>query len=296
MSIPRRAFLVRTGTAVAGLCWLGCDAEDPVPESGKGVVPPPPPPKPQALIDALERVRAGNKPGIALRIPKDPEHRHSPGHVLLYVLNQDTPESREVLSEVVLVCLEGPVLDRHLPTAHPEHELVLFNEEGQTETSSPFNYREQWQGLAAALKNLAHGSDGARLKARAEAIRGKTAPAVLAVLDRLGAKGLNLEADKAVLLQEAPRIIALLVQARMDSTAPVQQQALGDVIDAYFRSFEASVAGPKLPYGIEAGPYQGGCGEDPCREHAPRDRGVMVSCGMALVQPNARSFVRYITR
>lgn len=297
--MPRRKFLLQAGTAAGWLSVLGCDGTTPSPGGGQGAAPTPPPMKPQTLIDALERMRAENKPGVAVRIPENPEKRHNPGHGLVLALNQDHAETRGLFSEVVVVCLESRVLQSHLASANPDFDLVLFNEEGRAEAGQPFNYEENWHGLSAAILNLAHGPGGARLKQRAAAIRKKADPGILAALDRLGSNPRELDADKALLLPEAPRIMALLVQALDEARTPARHNALRDVIDTSFASSTPSAPGPKLPFGMELGPFQGGCGDDPCREQAPprkRDYYISVSCGMARVTPNSRSFIRYLTR
>lgn len=298
MSIPRRAFLLQTGTAIAGFSAIGCDAGDATPVSGQGAPALPPPEKPRTLIDALERMRAESKAGVAVRIPETPEKRHHPGHGLVHALNQDRPDTRGLFSEVVVVCLESRVLQSHIDSANPNHDLVLFSGDGRAEAGRSFNYEADWSRLTAAVLGLAHGPEGARLKQRAASIRSATNPDTLTALDRLGTNPGELGADKALLLQEAPRIMVLLVEALDQARTPARQKALQDVIDQSFASSTPSAPGPKLPFGMELGPFSGGCGEDPCREQAPRksDYDIIITCGMARATPNSRSFVRYLTR
>ena|SRR5258706_4865050 len=302
MSIPRRTFLLQTGTAVAGLSALGCDGATPSPGKGQGAAPAPPgppPKKPQTLIDALERMRSENKPGVAVRILENPEKRHNPGHGLVHTLNQDRPDTRGLFSEVVVVCLESRVLQIHIASANPNHDLVLFSKDGLAEAGRPFNYEADWNGLTAAILGLAHGPEMARLKLRAAAIRSTTNPDILAALDRLGSNPGELDADKALLLPESPRIMALLVQALDQARTPARYRALQDVIDKSYAASPPSAPGPKLPFGMELGPFEGGCGEDPCREQAPPSKSdyvMVIACGMARIMPNSRSFVRYLTR
>lgn len=289
---------------MAGLSALGCDGATPTLGGGQGAAPAPPTPpgpppkKPQTLIDALERMRAEKKPGVAVRIPEIPEKRHNPGHGLVHALNQDRPDTRRLFSEVIVVCLESRVLQSHIASANPNHDLVLFNEDGRAEAGRPFNCEEDWNGLTAAILGLAHGPDMVRLKQRAAVIRSTANPDILAALDRLGSNPGELDADKALLLPEAPRIMALLVQALDQARTPTRHNALQDVIDKSFASSTSSAPGPRLPFGMELGPFEGGCGDDPCREQAPRKRDyyISVSCGMARVTPISRSFVRYLTR
>jgi hypothetical protein len=246
-------------------------------------------------------MRAENKHGVAFRIPANPERRHNPGHGLAYALGQNRIETREAFSEVVIVCLESRVLQTYIASADPDHDLVLFNEDGRAEAGRPFNYEAGWNELSAAILALAHGPGNARLKERAAAIRAKADPGVLAALDRLGMTPNDLDADKALLQQEAPRLMALLLHTLDVERSPRRHNALRAVravIDAYFASSKPGAVGPKLPFGIELGPFEGGCGRDPCREQASRkqDYEISVACGMAMVTPDTRSFVRYLTR
>lgn len=243
-------------------------------------------------------MRAERKPGIAVRIPENPEKRHNPGHGLAHTLSKDRPDSG-LFSEVVVVCLESRVVQSHIAAADPNHELILFNEDGRAEGGRPFNWEADWNGLAAAMLGLAHGPDMARLNQRAAAVRKTTRADILAALDRLGTSQGNLDADKALLIGEAPRIMALLLQALNQARTPARHDALQDVIDRSFESSAPSSPGPKLPFGMELGPFEVGCAEDYCREQAPppkRDYVIVVSCGMARITPNSRSFVRYLTR
>jgi hypothetical protein len=197
-----------------------------------------------------------------------------------------------MFAEIVLVCIESDALQDNIALADPTHDAVLFTEGRRQGAGLSFKMVKSWQQIPEVLLELAHGPDGSRLKERAEAIRSKLEPATLAALERLGTP-----ADKDVLVREAPRMIPLLVQARKDAVTPARQTALRDVIEAYCNSSNRSTPGPSLPFGLEAGPFDGGCGRDSCREQAPEDRrAVGYACGMAMVGPNARSFVRYLTR
>jgi hypothetical protein len=298
MSIPRRTFLLQAGTAVAGLSSLGCDGKSPDSSAGQGTTPAAPSKKPQVLVDALERMRSENKVGIALRIPTNPDRRHDPGHALEAVIEVERPEARDALSEVVVVCLESPVLDSHLASVNPAHDLILFDGDLRAVAGKPFNFRENWNGLSAALLSLAHGPDGSRLEQRANEIRAKADPSILATLDRLGTKDGDPNADTAVLVREAPRIAPLLIHTLTKAPTGARQQALRNVIDTYVASSKPPSPGPKQLFGVEMGPFRGGCGDDPCREHVVResDKSISVACGMARVTPNTRSFVKYLTQ
>jgi hypothetical protein len=293
MNIPRRTFLAQAGTAMAGLSALASQEARPALEPGKGV--PPSPPKP--LADALARARAENKPVILLRIPEDPEARHRPGHVVIYLVNAETEETPEVLSEVILICVESPTIREHVPGAAPMHAVILLDAEGKARDGKPFDFTDGWAALPGTIRTLAHGSDGLRLKNRAATIRQKTDPQVLAALERLGTGEAKPE-DKAALTLEAPKIIPLIVQSKLEASTKARQQALRDLIETYYRSALQTSPGPQLPFGVDTVPFVPSCGKDHCKEQAPEalERRASVACGMAVAMPNARMFLRYLTR
>jgi hypothetical protein len=273
--ISRRRFLVQAGAA-AGLGALSCERTPEAPPATP--TPTTPPPKPAALLEAFRWMREENKPGIALRIPESQATRSDPGRGVVELLNESLPLTREVLSELVLVCLESDVIQTHLPPASPGDGLVLFDDDGRAVDGCPFDFRNNRARLPAAIRQLAHGSDRARLKARAEAIRRKTSPSLLAVLDRLADPGTDAKGDAALLQPEAPRIMPLLVLAKLEAKAPERRDILDQMIQ-YYAFFE-----PRLPFGIEMRQPPPPC-VDPCPP-----------CGMAMVTPAQRSFVRYLTR
>ena len=294
MKIDRRSFLIgAAGSTVVGLSSLAGQEVRGVLSPGKGL--PAAPPKP--LADALSRMRAENKPCIILRIPDDKEWRHSPGHCLIYFLNQGEPGIRELFAETVLVCLETPTLRQHVPEATPSHDLILLDAEGKAQDGLPFNYQETWLKMPEAIRGLAHGTGGARLKERATALRQKASPAFLAALDRVGTDAEKPGDDKAELRKEAPRMIPLLVQSRLEARAASRQQALRDLIDEVFLSSPLATGGSRLPFGVDTVPYVGGCCDDQCKEQPPREGPIAVAaCGMAAVPQNARAFLRYLTK
>jgi len=293
MNIPRRTFLAQAGTAMAGLSALASQDERPALDPGKGL--PPSPPKP--LADALARGRAENKPVILLRIPEDPEARHKPGHLVVYLVNAEEEESTEVLSEVILICVESATIRDYLPGAAPMHAIILLDSEGKALDGKPFDFTDGWTTLPGTIRTLAHGSDGLRLKNRAATIRQKMDPQVLAALERQGTGEAKPE-DKAALTLEAPKIVPLIVQSKLDALTKARQQALRNLIEMYFRSAPQTSPGPRLPYGVDTVAFVPSCGKDHCKEQAPEslERQVSVACGLAIAMPNARMFLLYLTR
>jgi hypothetical protein len=269
--------MVQAGAAVAGLSTLGCDGPATVPGSQDGAGSAPR--KPKFLLDALERMRKENKPGIALRLSSDLQSRH-PGQDLEALLNREKSEYREMFAEIVFVCLQSPVLQAHLKGADPGHSLVLFDVEGRAEAGMAFTYSEDCDRFARAALDLAHGPNLERLKRRADEILRKADPATIEALSRLG----NAEGDRApdsvVLFQEVPRIAPLLVFRRLEATSAPLKEWLGGILDFY-----VGYSSPApLPYGVELA-AQKQVDRDPCP-----------TCGMAFIQPASRTFVKYLTR
>lgn len=293
MNIPRRTFLVHAGTAVVGLSALANQKELPALEPGKGLAPVPPKP----LADALARGRAENKPVILLRIPEDPEARHQPGHLVVSMVRSETEETPEILSEVVLICVESATIRQHIPGAAPAHSVILVDAEGKAVDGTPFDFQRGWAVLPATIRTLAHGTDGSRLKERAAAIRQKVDAPILAAFDRLGTGAAKPE-DKAALVPETPKIVPLIVQSKLEAPTKVRQQALHQLIEAYYRAAPLTSPGPCLPFGVDTVPFVPSCGKDHCQEQSPEAiaQRVVVGCGMAMAMPNARMFLRYLTR
>lgn len=261
MTIPRRTFLVQAGAAAAA---LGCPQD-------------PPPEKPKVLADALERMRTENRPGVALRLTTD-ARRHVPGHALVYFLNKDQADLREMFAEIVFVCLESNVIQAHLKNADPAATLLAFDEQGRVDDQMKVDLSEGFERFPAAVLKLVHGPDDARLKKRAEALREKLGQSFVDALARLGPD------DVENLHRVAARIVPLLVNERKTATDPLRQDALRRLIDKQT---------PLLPYGIRTEAERGGCGDE-CQERAAN--AVSVACGMAFPAKNSRSFLRYLTQ
>ena len=276
MRTNRRTFLFQSaGRAAAlglsGLC--GCHATK----------------RPGALRDALSRMRAENKPGLAIRIPKDRKTRCEPGHSLICCQNLEDPDWRELFSEAVFVCLEDATLQDHLRGANPAHALVAFDADGFVEEGVPFDFESDWERFFPTASTLLHGPADSRLLARALTLRKRADLAVVEALDRLEGP-----ADRDLLASKAATIMPLLACERLKAQEETRHDDLREVIDRYFESCPVTLSGPRLPFGVQAEPGGGGCG-DSCDECVKVAAGILVECGMGYVSPRSRTFVRYLT-
>ena len=296
MDTNRRNFLIQSGTTlgVFGLGYLLWDAEAP---SGNGGTDPgtpgdagrPPAPKrpPGELLGAaIRRMRDENTFGVAVRIPDDAEHRHTPGHILVYHLNERGPECDELFAETVFVCLETAVIQKELLGANPSHSLCLFTPDGKVVASVPFDYEANRREFVIGVRELVHGEGDARLRRRADSILADCDPAVAQALARLESPG-----DKAAVLGQASTLAPLLVHERLQAPAGPRRDALAELIGRYVAAAAANAPGPRLPFGVELEAESGGCG-DSCKEQPPRN--YRIACGMGRVGPGTRSFLRYL--
>jgi hypothetical protein len=272
MKTDRRTFLFNSAGATAalalpGLC--GCHSTK----------------RPEALKDALSQMRAENKPGLAIRLTKDKRTRCDPGHALMYRQNEDDADWREVFCEGMFVCLEDATLQDHLRGANPSHAIVAFDADGYVEDGVSFDFQKDWEQFFPTVRSLLHGPGDARLLSRALALRKKTDPVVLEALDRLAG-----QADRDLLVEKAATIMPLLVYERVKAQEETRHDDLREVIGRYFDSCPTALSGPRLPFGVQARPGGGGCGDN-CEECVK----VAVACGMGFAGPKSRSFVKYLT-
>ena len=290
MENNRRTFLIQSGATfgVIGLGYLLWDSPGPPEVPGDAQKPPTVKPPTGLLGEALARMKAENKPGVAIRIPVDPETRHLPGHFIVGTLNQPEEGVIRLYAQSVFVCLESAVVQGRLRGADPSHNLVLFDATLRVVAGIDFKY-DRWDGFAPALLGLVQGKEDALLKSRAESIR-RSAPApVVDAVDRLDSVG-----DRTTVAAHAAKIAPLLVYEDLQPTNEIRKKALTDILRGYVESSSATVPGPRLPFGVETSGEVGGCG-DSCRERSESQQKVVVGCGMGRVSPTARSFARYLS-
>jgi hypothetical protein len=291
MDMNRRTFLIQSGSAIGvlGLGYLLVEPpEGPTPSPGDAKPPSHRKPPTALLKAALERMAREQKPGIAIRIPKNPDRRHTAGHTLLYYLNQMDSGSLRLFAQTVVICLESAAFDDEFAGANPKHEIILFDASRRAESGIAFDFEQGWQGFVPALLALVQGDGDRRLSARAASIREKSPAELMEALDRL-----STEAERAQVAAQASRMAPLLVYEELQPTQEFRRKALGEILRQYVESASPTDPGPRLPFGIQAGAARGGCG-DSCQERP--EPHMVAACGMARVRPSDRDFVRYLAQ
>jgi hypothetical protein len=269
--------------AVLGLAWTGCDSGDVSPPSTS-----------IALRNALKQMTLDHKPGIAIRLTLDKTKRHYPGHVLLWLIDQNLSSIHEMFAEIVFVCLESDVIEDQLSGADPRHNVLLFDTDGRVKAGFRMDFSdvEEIPHFPSKAVRLARGPGDSRLKARAAALRRRTNPALLRTLDRLGRDEKTLFVDKAALLGEAGKIVPLLVEARIAAASKSRQDELRDILDLHFYTPDPAASGPQIPFGVEAAFIAGAAGEcAECDPEAPN-----LDCRRGLAKSGGRVFVKYLVQ
>ena len=271
MTTTRRDFLIRAAAlpAVFGLPLAGCG----------------PAHQPPWISEALTKIRAEHRLGLALRLPKDPSKRCAIGHRLTWLLNSNKPEDHAVVADLVVICLEEPAFDARFG-ARKENVLLIDGDGYALEALAEFPI--EWDQAGAQLRKLIDGADGERGRERAEAARRRAAA------DDLKRIGAPKESDVAPLAARAGLLLPLLVSERCAAPATPRGALLAQAIETHYEAMPVTERGPRLPYGIELSKSaRGGCGDCGCEEDKNRSRGG-VACGMALFSPNFRSFVKFL--
>ena len=276
MKTTRRRFIRQTGgfSLLLGFPSLGCRRV----------------PAPDWLEEGLARMRKQNKPGVVLRVPTEKKKRCLLGHQLAHYMNSRKPDVHEIFCEAVFMCLESATVADHIQGARKSETVILIDVDGYAQAGAPAltlgkPYDED--SFAVTLRSLLHGPGNQRLVARAEALRRKTPVAVVKALDEL-----KTGPDLEILEKHAGSILPLLVRARLEADTKDREAKVRRIIEKHFADANVKKRGPRLPYGVEVRPDMGGCG-DRCEEGDP-NRGA-VACGMAMMVPGSREFVKFLT-
>lgn len=273
MRTSRRAFLGQAGSLplLLGFPLSGCK----------------PAPAPSWFDDALARMKSEHKPGLVFRLPSSKDHRCLLGHRLIDLHNRGDADVREVFSEAVCMCLEDATVTERIRGARAGDQLIVMDEDGYALDGTLLG-PEQLDRFVAEARRILHGEPGnERLKERADSILKSLPAEQRAALERLSS-----DSDQQALEESAESIMPLLVHRRLTSTVEERKKRLRAVIEKHYRSAVPQAPGPRLPYGVQAQPDMGGCGDD-CEESSPRSAGI--SCGMAMMSPGHRDFVKFIT-
>jgi hypothetical protein len=273
MRTSRREFLAGAAAAplVFGLPFAGCS----------------PAPAPPWLGEALAKLRAEGRLGLALRVPADAAGRCRLGHHFARCLDSDLPELREALADVVVLCFDEPAFRSRFGASRAWEAAVLIDGDGYELGSLP-ELSADPGALADALRTLIDGPDGARGRARAEAARRRATPQALARLRQLESAE-----DVQALAAEVGPILPLVVAERLASDRNDRQGRMLHAVAAHYEALPGTERGPRLPYGIELSPgARGGCGHCGCSE-APVPK-ALPACGIAVMPRQARSFVKFL--
>jgi hypothetical protein len=273
MTNTRRAFLAQACALplAFGLPLCGCERAG----------------APAWLVDALRRLRADGRLGLALRLPAAKDARCGIGHAIShYLLSVPDADVHEVLAEAALLCLDGDALQASIRGVRPADTLVLVDGDGYAVDGLAFRPKDDWSNFVPSARALLHGAGGARLAERAAAARRRAPAEAVAALDQP-------VPDAAALGPSVGTLIPALVKERLAAPAP-RAARLREAVEAYWSASPPAGPGPRMPYGVETtAQMRGGCGACGCEEAPPRN--AMVACGMAAPLKNARYFVKFLT-
>ena len=232
--------------------------------------------------EALARMKAEDRLGLALRIPREPEQRCWLGHLLTDLLNPRDLLSRETRSAVLILCFEEEAFYSRYPINPENLGALLLNPDGIPLEGRPRilkPYDELWKSFRA----LVEGADGARFRARAYAACAKADEATRNLVARL-----TMPREVETLVPMVGKLLPWLAYERRTADA-YRAGRLEEAIRLWHERLpEDDREGPP-PYGVRLGTGAISCGHRPCcEERSSRD--VTCACG---VSGNSRRFIRF---
>lgn len=222
--------------------------------------------------DALRTLRAEGKPGLVVRLPRDAAARCRLGHQVAGLGARDDVDALQVAYQAVVLCLEDEAARRKLDGLRAGEELLLIDADG---TVLDGRSLDPDGDLVDGAATLLDGPQLRRLRARAAEARRTAPPEALAAFERLKKDG-----DAAGMDPWAAALLPLLVELHRDTV----NSGAEDVI--------RTLAPPsRLPYGTSiATGVRSRCEEDPSCTWG----GACLACGLAVVTPQSRSFVKFL--
>ncbi|HEX7898408.1 MAG TPA: hypothetical protein VF950_11655 [Planctomycetota bacterium] len=194
--------------------------------------------------EALIKMRREGKPGLVLRLPRDPKGRCRIGHALAWILEREDVDGLEVAHQAVILCLEDPGVRSLLSGARDGEDLLLIDADGTVLDGRRLDEESDLTELAGELLD---GPKLSRLKARA---------------------GTN-------------ELSRLVLESREDQDLEEKIVALGKGTP------------PPLPYGASLEPGAARkCGEDPACRYGQ----ACGACGLAVITPRSREFVKFLAK
>lgn len=295
----RRAFLARAGASsffVVTPRWLLAQGRDgPASRPASSPAAPPTLGGSRSFEEFLAKALATEKPAIVVRLPDDPDTRQAflaalgtaPGDSIATL----TPEAAELFADSVIACASRAACNALVPTARPGDAAILLDVNGRRVDGiaiPPADLADA-RALVVALRTLAHGVDGARLRARAVIAWNAASPRARAAFE--GRRSTQASGDDWELADlEAVVSVIALERSQAPERAVARWNAL--LTGLFLCEFEEHVPGPLLPYGLElVTASKNGCGG----RLRGRSRGGG-ACGMARMGPGVRRFVDLIAR
>lgn len=214
-----------------------------------------------AFLDAARRRR---KPALLLRVPGERDARAAFLVALDRVLDPKpadafVDDAAEVLCDSVVACGSTEAIDSLVKGAAREDDALLLELAGRRidGVAIPAERRADPGAIVDALKALAHGVDGSRLRTRAEAAAAAAPQEALASMARI-LSGDEIDAIPPAHIDAV--LPMMLVRERSNDGAA--STAIRRAVWIHSRlNFEEHEPGPALPYGLELLSWSdNGCG------------------------------------
>ncbi|HLY07818.1 MAG TPA: hypothetical protein VKW04_00810 [Planctomycetota bacterium] len=266
-TLDRRSFL--TGVAAApliyGLRELSALGEEPDPEW---------------LPAALARMKETGRWGVVLVLPPEKD-RFAFGQALWALTGIPTEgvEAHPLFCEAVFSVLTAEQAKKKFGVA-PTARRILLSADGKVLESDAddVDYRDP-KSFASSFRLFIQGKDNARLTPRAAEIERELPAELREALGKLGSESPeDVLGVKLALGRQVERLVIVLVQRAETSPVELVRKRAANLITSHYASLDEKAPGSKVPYGA-TGPHY----FDPCR-----------SCGMAVVSPRSRMFLKFL--
>jgi hypothetical protein len=225
---------------------------------------------------ALKRMKETRRYGVVLVVPAAEEERATVAEALEALLTTDNDDIREVLGEMVFVCMTPEVAAKTVKSGK-DTRILLAPDGKRVEGDTVALADLAPEKFAASFCGLLHGKDNLRLKAAAEGIRETAPDSVKKALANLGSESIDVRDEaRGALEAKADTIFPLLVWARLSTTAEDVRGGIRTIIRHVMKE-------PSLPYGTEA--KMAKVSEDSCP-----------SCGMARAPIKLNRVLTFLTK
>jgi len=242
---------------------------------------------PDPLADALREAKTTNRPVVAILVPQSPTAL-AIAQGLAKLLASTDASVRQVFCEAVFVCLDTDETIRHFPKLKADGRALCLDASGQVLDECAYETELYGQKFAPSFRKLVHGTDGRRLRDAAQsqtnALTEPDREKLTRSLRELGAKEFRQRETAAKeLLALGARTTAILALAHEEASDPEVRGRIGEVFSQMFAAAPADKPGPRLPFGFAA------------HGRWSRFYDACPGCGMGMIWPNSRSFLRALT-